>query len=330
MDAPPPMTPLDCDLRGLQYMPLDVNRLLDSDIFGRSTGDEFKAALCLWLKSRGQVPAASLPDDERQLARFCSVSLAEWRTLSDCALHGWVKCADGRLYHAVVAEKALTAWIERIAHRKRSAAGHAKRYGHVLDLKAYDVASKTAFDMLHRIAPAAGSETPNLPQATPEAAPSSRNACLEQAFELRSEEKGTIPVGTPEGVAPESPDKEAWRRAVAILTTAGRMTDAKARQLFGRIVSQHKLEPRDLLTSIVGAEGKGTQDPQSYLMAAAKFVADRRRQGQAPPNAEAWGDAQWVQAIAIFEREGSWSIALGPTPGQPGCRAPAHLIERAA
>jgi hypothetical protein len=123
--APSPLTPPECDCRGLPFMPLDVQRLLDSDLFALSTGDEFKAAFSLWGKSWGQVPAASIPSDERILARFAGVSLGEWRALSDMALRGWLLCSDGRLYHPVVAEKAREAWAARLRQRDRAA----KRWG---------------------------------------------------------------------------------------------------------------------------------------------------------------------------------------------------------
>ncbi|MBO9624151.1 MAG: DUF1376 domain-containing protein [Sphingomonas sp.] len=107
-----PLTPPECDLRGLPFMPLDVVRLTDSDLFALATGDEFKAAVTLWCKSWLQVPAASLPDDDRILAHL-SGSGARWRKLREIALRGFVKCADGRLYHPVIAEKAREAWDRR-------------------------------------------------------------------------------------------------------------------------------------------------------------------------------------------------------------------------
>lgn len=116
---PDPMTPPDCDLRGLGYMPLDVVRLVDSDLFALSTGDEFKCALTLWCKSWLQVPAASLPDDDRILAHLSSAGMS-WQIVRDMALRGWVKCSDGRLYHPVVAEKALTAWKQRLMQRGKA------------------------------------------------------------------------------------------------------------------------------------------------------------------------------------------------------------------
>jgi len=119
-DLPDPLTPADCDLRGLPFMHLDVVRLMDSDLFALSTGDEFKAAVALWCKSWLQVPAASLPDDDRVLAHLSSAG-TRWKKLKSMALRGWVKCSDGRLYHPTVAEKALSGWKARIAQRDRAA-----------------------------------------------------------------------------------------------------------------------------------------------------------------------------------------------------------------
>jgi hypothetical protein len=116
--TPKPFTPPDCDLRGLPYMPLLGERLIESDLFFKSTGDEFKAALALWWASWKQVPAASLPDDSRVLAGLARVGDArKWAKVKAGALHGWTKCSDGRLYHRTVADLALEAWEDRQDHR---------------------------------------------------------------------------------------------------------------------------------------------------------------------------------------------------------------------
>jgi hypothetical protein len=107
-----PLTPPDCDLRGLPFMPLDTTRLLDSDLFALTTGEEFKAALALWCKSWLQIPAASLPDDDRVLAHLSGAG-TRWRKVKEMALRGFIKCDDGRFYHPVVAEKANDAWERR-------------------------------------------------------------------------------------------------------------------------------------------------------------------------------------------------------------------------
>lgn len=118
LDFPNPLTPADCDLRGYRWMPLDVVRVIDSDTFGISTGDEFKTAFRLWAKSWTQVPAASLPDDDRLLAHLAGLSenMPKWKKLRAVALRGFIKCSDGRLYHPVIAEKALEAMGKREDH----------------------------------------------------------------------------------------------------------------------------------------------------------------------------------------------------------------------
>lgn len=118
MDFPDPLTPADCNLRGYRWMPLDVERVIDSDLFGISTGDEFKVAFRLWAKSWTQVPAASLPDDDRLLAHLAGLSenMAKWKRVRAVALRGWIKCSDERLYHPVIAEKALEAMGKREEH----------------------------------------------------------------------------------------------------------------------------------------------------------------------------------------------------------------------
>jgi hypothetical protein len=119
-----PLTPSDCDLRDFPFMPLDVVRLRDSDISAKTTADEFRCAVLLWCASWHQVPAASIPEDDivlAQLAGFGRV-VKEWQKVRQGALHGWVKCSDGRLYHPVVAEKAIEAWDGRMAYRQRKEA----------------------------------------------------------------------------------------------------------------------------------------------------------------------------------------------------------------
>ena len=123
-----PLTPPECDLRGLAFMPLDVARLCDSDLVALSTGEEFKAAVLLWAKAWLQLPAASLPDDPRILAHLSGAG-TRWPKIAAVALRGWVKCSDGRLYHPVIAEKAREAWSFRLLQRDRSKRANEKRWG---------------------------------------------------------------------------------------------------------------------------------------------------------------------------------------------------------
>lgn len=134
-----PLVPVECDLRGMPWMPIETVRLLDSDIFALATGDEFKAAVALWCKAWQQVPAASLPDDDRILARLSGAG-TRWKKVRDQALRGFVLCTDGRLYHPVIAEKALEAWAHRQKQRDRAA----KRWHSPGNAAAHATASATA------------------------------------------------------------------------------------------------------------------------------------------------------------------------------------------
>jgi hypothetical protein len=121
-----PLVPTNVDLRDFGFMPLDVLRLRDSDLTALSSGEEFKAAVMLWCVAWHQVPAASLPDDDRLLARFSGTGAA-WKKLREGALRGFVKCSDGRLYHRTIAEKALESWAAKQRQRERTAAATAAR-----------------------------------------------------------------------------------------------------------------------------------------------------------------------------------------------------------
>lgn len=100
-------------------MPLDVVRLLDSDLFALSTGDEFKAAVALWAKAWTQVPAGSLPNEDRILSHLSGSGRA-WKKLKNMALKGFVLCDDDRWYHPVIAEKAKEAWAHRLKQRAKA------------------------------------------------------------------------------------------------------------------------------------------------------------------------------------------------------------------
>jgi hypothetical protein len=127
-----PLTPPDLDLRDFDWMPLDVARLRDSDLSVLAPGDAFRAAVLLWCASWHQIPAASLPAEDRLLANLAGYGrdLKGWSSVRDDALRGFVKCSDGRLYHPVVAEKAIEAHAQRNKQRRRTeAATSARRNG---------------------------------------------------------------------------------------------------------------------------------------------------------------------------------------------------------
>lgn len=117
-----PPVPIDLDLRSMPFMPLDVVRLRDSDIARVTSGEAFRAAVLLWCVAWHQVPASSLPKDDAALANYAGFGrdVKSWLKVKASALHGFEECIDGRLYHAVIAEKALETEAKRQSYRERT------------------------------------------------------------------------------------------------------------------------------------------------------------------------------------------------------------------
>ena len=114
-DLPDPLVPAEVDLNGLDFMPMRHMRVLQSTLFVKSTGDEFKAAFALWCASWTEIPAGSLPDDDVMLEALSRSKV--WKKVKARALHGWIKCSDGRLYHRIIAPLAINAWERRDEYR---------------------------------------------------------------------------------------------------------------------------------------------------------------------------------------------------------------------
>lgn len=132
-DLPLPMTPAECNLQDFAFMPLDVARLRDSDLAANETPEACWAAVLLWAASWHQVPAASIPNEDRWIAKQAGYAqrgkiAREWTDIRPGALRGWVECTDGRLYHPVVAEKAREAWQAKLEQRHRSECARIKKH----------------------------------------------------------------------------------------------------------------------------------------------------------------------------------------------------------
>lgn len=227
---PDPLVPAEVDLRDFPGMWLDVDRVLKSETWRLGTSDEKAAAITLWMESWHEVPAASLPNNDRLLLKLSQAE--KWPKSRSHALRGWVACNDGRLYHPVVAEKALEAWIEKLAAGISGAAGNAKRWQVEVDTSRLRAQFKAAADTLRLLNPAsrtfkkksvvvilAGSPPESPPQSGPESPPESppdppkasppdRNR---QGHRQGLEEKTPLP---PDGGKPGPIGLKAWLEAV--------------------------------------------------------------------------------------------------------------------
>ncbi len=157
-DLPQPLTPPDCDLTGYRFMPLDVVRLKGSELASSYTPDECWAAMLLWCASWQHVPAGAIPDNDKWIADQAGYSQRgridrAWKTVREGALHGWIKCSDGLLYHPVVAEKALEGWIGKLLSRLAGGTGNAKRWGAEFDANPIHAQIIEAAACLKAIAP---------------------------------------------------------------------------------------------------------------------------------------------------------------------------------
>jgi uncharacterized protein YdaU (DUF1376 family) len=100
----------DCDCRDLDGFMLNVERLMASELVALSSVEIIGAALLLWCRAWKQLPAASLPNDDRVIASFAKLSLPRFKKIKSEVLRGFVECSDGRLYHTVLAVEAANAW----------------------------------------------------------------------------------------------------------------------------------------------------------------------------------------------------------------------------
>lgn len=117
-EAPAPFVSSDIDVRDLDGFMLNVERLLASELVAIGSAEECWHAFMLWCRAWKQLPAGSLPNDERVLASFSGAG-KRWSKVREVALHGWVLCSDGRLYHRFVAGEVMRAWQRKLAYRTR-------------------------------------------------------------------------------------------------------------------------------------------------------------------------------------------------------------------
>lgn len=175
------LTPSGCDLRDFQFMPMDVRRLLTSETWVTGSADEKCAAMSLWLESWQQVPAASIPNNDKMLAHLSGAG-SKWKKVKDHVLRSWVDGGNGRLYHPVVAEKALEAWIEKLSAAIAGNTGNAKRWQIEIDSSELQSSLREAVEQLKVIAPRSKSlnkktakiiESQSLPVSPPDSLPDS-------------------------------------------------------------------------------------------------------------------------------------------------------------
>lgn len=276
---PQPLTPPDCDLRDFPSMLLDHRRLLTSEtwIEAAQTPRLGHALVSLWCESFQQVPAASLPDNDLTLLRLSMCPTpAEWKKVRARALASWVLCDDGRLYHPVVAEKALEAWLEKLASRLSSGAGNAKRWKITFDPKPIEQQMQVAREMLAALNPQSRSlakrrtagvptASPADPDGTPKVIPSGSQEKGREGSSSEAKASGGKPPaeadaaelifgrGVPLLLAAQVPEKNARSMLGLMRKTHG---DAAVIEAIQHCVDERALQPVEFLQGVLRANTK--------------------------------------------------------------------------
>jgi hypothetical protein len=122
---PEPFVPANTDVSNLAGFMLNVEHLLASELVATGSPEECWAALMLWCRAWKQVPAGSLPNDDRVLASFSGAG-RRWAKIRQVALHGFELCSDGRLYHRFLCAEVLRAKKMRQNYEERRDADRAR------------------------------------------------------------------------------------------------------------------------------------------------------------------------------------------------------------
>lgn len=126
---PDPLVPVHVDLSSYDWMPYYGERLQKSD--HNAVGDEeFRASINIWWAAWRSTPAASLPNDDIQLAKAADLGrdLKTWRRVREHAMRNFVLCSDGRYYHTFLAPLAISAYAKKVEQAIKGKAGANKRW----------------------------------------------------------------------------------------------------------------------------------------------------------------------------------------------------------
>lgn len=266
-ETPDPLVPRDLDLRDFRWMKLDLIALFNSDFNATPDDTAWRAGVTLWGKAWHQVPSGSLPNDDGKLCNLAGLGrdLKTWRRVRDQALHGFIVCSDGRLYHDFLCRRAMEAAAERERYSKRRAADRERK--------------------------AAGNSAgipPENPEPPPEPPPENpeipAEILPENLIEGEGEgdgegdsSKGSAPNGAGAARAPpppsDDPVKAIFDRGVAILGPKGRSLIGKARKDHDDLV---------VIAAISACEDEGPSDPAAFFVKALAARGKRANGGILP------------------------------------------------
>jgi hypothetical protein len=257
-DLPEPPVPADCDLQDFPYMPLQIGRLLDSTFSAKATDAEFRAGMVLWCKAWHQVPAGSLPNDERVLAHLAGFGrdLKAWAKVREMALHGFYPAADGRLYHPVVAEQASESWVKKCAWAKNRQKEREKKSKQ---------RKKDGTDGGN------GGDGPGSDAGRPPVCPPGQQGDI-PGLKGKGRDKNSSDDKSSGAETPD-PVKALFDFGIAVFTASGR-SEREARTLLGKL--RRDSDDPKLMSLLVAARNQSAVEPFEYIQGALR--RDKRRQ----------------------------------------------------
>lgn len=105
---PAPLVPAGTDMRHLDMVPFNGQRFFGSQTYADwiRHPQAGLAGMRLWEAAWAEVPAGSLPSDDRRLCLLAGLGrdMRAWSRHKALALSGFILCSDGRLYHPDIAE----------------------------------------------------------------------------------------------------------------------------------------------------------------------------------------------------------------------------------
>jgi len=265
-------------------MELDVRRLRDSKFASTPKGDAFRAGVLLWCAAWHQVPAASLPDDDVELANLAGygrmpISVKEWKKVRAEALNGFVLCSDGRLYHDVIAEKALAAFASKERYAFNKYLDRLRK-----ENKAREKDSKPLFGIPTLEQWKSGAYPHGIPPTDERIPPENAHASIgiprENALKGNREGEGTelnsVPIGTGGDAAKPPADMtkdELWKAGKSLLSQSG-LPPAQCGSFVGKLVKDYG--DAIVVDAVRSAVVARPADPVEYLKATCMRAAGQR------------------------------------------------------
>jgi hypothetical protein len=310
---PAPLVPAEVDLRDFQYMELDVQTLRDSKFAAEVEPEAFRAGVLLWCASWHQVPAASLPDNDKELSGLAGFGrvVKEWLKFKEEALALFVKCSDGRLYHRVISKKAVTAWESRLHHHYDRARDRLRKLNKSREAAGQPLLPEITFDQWNELRIAGGIPMEKADAAVgipTETRKPSAGIPLDSSLKGKGNGKGdgtemerngdslgseaiasgaaapgeqlplvVVAVGEPLPSAAEMTRTELWRAGKSLLTHQG-MPEKQCGSFVGKLVKSYGEEI--VVDAIREAIVKNVVDAQTWLPKACGMRSTRSGAGQ--------------------------------------------------